>query len=62
MMWSLHPGRFSILSDAPSAPQTLTRKEFEAMPFVGQDIYRAVARLPGVTASDFFCALYGAWW
>jgi hypothetical protein len=47
------PGRFSILSDAPSAPQTLTRKEFEAMPFVGQDIYRAVARLPGVTASDF---------
>jgi outer membrane receptor protein involved in Fe transport len=47
------PGRFSILSDAPSAPQTLTRKEFEAMPFVGQDIYRAVSRLPGVTASDF---------
>lgn len=47
------PGRFSILSDAPSAPQTLTRKEFEAMPFVGQDIYRAVARMPGVTASDF---------
>lgn len=47
------PGRFSILSDSPSAPQTLTRKEFEAMPFVGQDIYRAVARLPGVTASDF---------
>ncbi|HAA78085.1 TPA: hypothetical protein DCE37_23550 [Candidatus Latescibacteria bacterium] len=47
------PGRFSILSDTPSAPQTLTRKEFEAMPFVGQDIYRAVSRLPGVTASDF---------
>ncbi len=47
------PGRFSILSDEPSAPQTLTRKEFEAMPFVGQDIYRAVARLPGVSASDF---------
>lgn len=47
------PGRFSILSDAPSTPQTLTRKEFEAMPFVGQDIYRAVSRLPGVTASDF---------
>ena len=47
------PGRFSILSDSPSAPQTLTRKEFEAMPFVGQDIYRAVSRLPGVTASDF---------
>jgi len=47
------PGRFSILSDAPAAPQTLTRKEFEAMPFVGQDIYRAVSRLPGVSASDF---------
>jgi hypothetical protein len=47
------PGRFSILSDAPAAPQTLTRKEFEAMPFVGQDVYRAISRLPGVTASDF---------
>ena len=47
------PGRYSVLTDDPAVPRTLSRQEFMAMPYIGEDIYRAVARLPGVTGSDF---------
>jgi len=47
------PGRFSVLKHDPTVPQTLSRDEIEEMPHLGEDIYRAVARLPGVSGNDF---------
>lgn len=47
------PGTFSLLEDvSPGARQSLTREEIQAMPQVGEDIFRAMKRLPGVASSD----------
>ena len=47
------PGRFTIMGTEPAAVQTLTRGDIESMPQLGEDVYRAVTRLPGVSSSDF---------
>lgn len=47
------PGRFSVLKQDPVVPQTLSRQEIQSIPQFGDDIYRAISRLPGVTGSDF---------
>ncbi len=47
------PGRFSVLKRDPAVPQTLSREEIRTMPQIGEDIYRAIVRLPGVSGSDF---------
>jgi hypothetical protein len=46
------PGRFSIMGTEATARQSLTRRELETTPQVGEDLYRAVSRLPGVTGED----------
>jgi outer membrane cobalamin receptor len=47
------PGRFAIMGTEPAASQALTREEIQTMPQLGEDIYRAVTRLPGITGNDF---------
>ena len=47
------PGRFAVLKNNPITPQTLSREELQSMPQFGDDVYRAIGRLPGVTGSDF---------
>ena len=47
------PGRFSVNSMEAHSPQTFSQEEIKNVPQFGEDIYRAVTRLPGVTASDF---------
>ena len=47
------PGRFSVNSMDAYSPQTFSQEEIKNVPQFGEDIYRAVTRLPGVTASDF---------
>ena len=47
------PGRFSIMQSDPAGQQTLTREDIESIPQTGEDIYRAVARLPGISSNDF---------
>lgn len=46
------PGQFSIMGKGPTVQKTLTRADLETVPF-GEDIYRAMTRLPGIAASDF---------
>ena len=46
------PGQFSIMGSGPSVRQTLTRRDLEAVPF-GEDVYRAISRLPGISSSDY---------
>lgn len=47
------PGLFSIMGSEPVAKQTLSRKVVETRPQFGEDIFRAVQRLPGLTSNDF---------
>ncbi len=46
------PGRFNIMGTEATATQSLTRRELETIPQVGEDLYRAVSRLPGVSGED----------
>ena len=47
------PGYFGLLQPSLAAPNALSRDRLETMPQIGEDIYRAVSRLPGVSADDF---------
>lgn len=47
------PGRFGVMQENAAAPQTLGRDVIETMPGLGEDIYRMVHRLPGVSADDY---------
>lgn len=47
------PGRFSVIQGDPTASQMLSREEVQAMPQIGEDAYRAVMRLPGVSGNDY---------
>jgi hypothetical protein len=47
------PGRFQIMGTEATAHQSLTRSEMETVPQLGDDFFRAVTRLPGMSGSDF---------
>jgi hypothetical protein len=47
------PSRFAIMETTPSVQQSLSRKDIESMPQFGEDIYRAVRRLPGTSSNDY---------
>lgn len=47
------PGHFAIMQEEPVTQQTLTAEDIQNIPHFGEDIYRAVRRLPGVSASDY---------
>ncbi len=47
------PGTFAIMGNEPVVSQTLTRNDIQSIPHFGEDIYRAVSRLPGVSSNDF---------
>jgi hypothetical protein len=47
------PGLFSIMGNEPVAKQILSRKVIETRPQFGEDIFRAIRKLPGLTSSDF---------
>ncbi len=46
------PGQFSIMGNAPLSRQTLSSQDIQNMSWA-EDITRAVARLPGVSSSDY---------
>lgn len=47
------PGYFGVMQASAAAPVAMSRQQIETVPQIGEDIYRAVNRLPGVSASDF---------
>ena len=50
---TVSPGTFAFGGASPSARQTMSRAEIDAVPQFAEDIFRAVNRLPGLTAPDF---------
>lgn len=46
------PGSFSVMGNKSITMQSLTKEDIEDLSF-GEDIYRAVTRIPGVSANDF---------
>ena len=46
------PSQFSIMGDVPTVKQSMTHEDLQTVTF-GEDLYRAVTRLPGISASDF---------
>lgn len=47
------PSRFGIEEERTLPGATLTATELEALPQVGEDLYRMISRLPGLAADDF---------
>ncbi|MBI5381507.1 MAG: TonB-dependent receptor [Opitutae bacterium] len=47
------PSRFDVASDRSVSGATLTSAEIATLPQLGEDLYRAIARLPGLAADDF---------
>ena len=47
------PGRFTLMRKEPTVQQTLKRDDLRSVPQLGEDIYRAVARLPGIATDDY---------
>jgi len=47
------PGHFSIMGTAPATHMAMSRLEIESVPQFGEDIFRAVNRLPGLSSSDY---------
>jgi hypothetical protein len=48
----VHPSRFSLLQEEPTAPLSLNREEILRLPHLGGDVFRAVSLLPGTTSND----------
>ncbi|MBI5422807.1 MAG: TonB-dependent receptor [Opitutae bacterium] len=47
------PSRYSVSREGDGSKATLTRADLESLPQVGEDLFRSIARLPGVAADDF---------
>ena len=54
----IEPGSFGLLDVSPAAMgTTISRKEIEAVPQIGDDVFRTTKRLPGVTTGDISAKL-----
>jgi len=47
------PGNFSFMGQGTGLRQTMSREDVQAVPQIGDDIFRAVNRLPGLASNDY---------
>jgi len=47
------PGQFSLMRNEPASRNVLSAEEIRDFPQMGEDIYRAIRRLPGLSGNDF---------
>ena len=47
------PSHFDLTDAGAGSPSTLSQRDLESLPQIGEDLFRSIARLPGVTADDF---------
>ena len=47
------PGAFSFMDTGSGTRQTMSREDIESVPQLGEDIFRAVNRLPGLSSGDY---------
>jgi carboxypeptidase family protein/TonB-dependent receptor-like protein len=47
------PGSFSFMGQGVGVRQTMSREDVDAVPQIGDDIFRAVNRLPGLVSNDY---------
>jgi len=46
------PSRFSLLSEQPEERQFMSREDVRTLPHFGDDVYRAINRVPGAASND----------
>lgn len=47
------PGAFSFMETGGATRQTMSREDIESVPQLGDDVFRAVNRLPGLSSGDY---------
>jgi hypothetical protein len=47
------PGSFSFMGQGTGTRQTMSREDVQSVPQIGEDIFRAVNRLPGLASNDY---------
>lgn len=47
------PGAFTFMGEGSSLRHTMSREDIESVPQIGEDVFRAVNRLPGLTSGDY---------
>ncbi|MBV9880471.1 MAG: TonB-dependent receptor, partial [Gemmatirosa sp.] len=52
------PGYFGLLRPTVASRQTMTRQQLEATPQIGEDVFRALGRLPGMAGTDISAQLH----
>ncbi|MGD2120705.1 MAG: TonB-dependent receptor [Gemmatimonadota bacterium] len=52
------PSTYGILTDPLVTRTTLSREEVRALPQLGEDLFRTMERLPGISTNDFTARLY----
>jgi outer membrane receptor for ferrienterochelin and colicin len=47
------PGAFTFMGSGSSLRHTMSREDIESVPQIGEDVFRAVNRLPGLSSGDY---------